>query len=162
MWNKLIVKTIVLTVLMSTSDLYAQRLDARLKPLKQLLGDWEMSTPGSRIIESWTYLNRKSFQGKSVKVNSNGDTTLLEQIKIQVKDGKLRYIPVVEGQNSGKPVAFTLVSAKSGKYVFENKLHDFPQRIVYWFKSENDLFAWIEGEKNGKPRRAEFRYRRVP
>ena len=160
MWNKL-VKTILLIAWMSTASAYAQTMHPRLKPLKPLLGSWETSNPGGRILETWKQPNPRSFTGKSIKVGLNNDTTLLEEIEIKVKGGELFYIPTAAGQNSGKPVEFKLLSSMAGKYVFENKLHDFPQRIVYWLKSENEVLAWVEGKEKGKSRKFEFKYHRV-
>ena len=160
MWNKL-VKTIALITWISTVPAYAQTMHPRLEPLRQLLGTWETSNPGGRILETWKYSNPRSFTGKSIKIGLNNDTTLLEEIQISVKGRDLLYVPTAAGQNSGKPVEFKLLSGMGGKYVFENKLHDFPQRIVYWLKSENEVLAWIEGEVEGKSRKIEFKYHRV-
>ena len=45
-------------------------------------------------------------------------------------------------------------------YIFENKEHDFPQRIVYENQGKKEMLASIEGELNGKSRKSEFRYKR--
>jgi hypothetical protein len=160
MWNKL-VKTIVLITLIGNASACAQILHPRLKPLKQLLGTWETSDPGGRIIETWKHFNPRSFTGRSIKVGLRNDTTLLEEIEIKVKDDDLFYIPTAAGQNSGKPVEFKLLSSVEGKYVFENKLHDFPQRIVYWLKSEDEVLAWVVGKEKGTIKKFEFNYHRI-
>jgi hypothetical protein len=41
-------------------------------------------------------------------------------------------------------------SVKEIKFIFENKEHDFPQKIIYHFVSESKLNASIEGEEMGK------------
>lgn len=63
-------------------------------------------------------------------------------------------------QNRGKEVCFKLVSREHNTYVFENKIHDFPQRIIYQNQGKEDLLAWIEGEFNGKMRKSAFKYKR--
>jgi hypothetical protein len=45
--------------------------------------------------------------------------------------------------------------------LFENREHDFPQRIGYRRDGRDALAAWIEGSVNGKSRRVDFAYRRV-
>jgi hypothetical protein len=145
----------------SLNQVNAQQIHTMLRPLKPLLGSWEMTSPNGRIIEVWTYDSPAKFAGKSFRIGPNNDTTLLEEVEIIHKQGKLYYIPTVVGQNEGKPVEFALKSKGGGVFIFENKLHDFPQRVCYQLQSENDLLAWIEGSKNGKDRRSEFRYRRV-
>ena len=51
--------------------------------------------------------------------------------------------------------------ATDSTVVFENRTHDFPQRVGYRKVGADSLLAWIEGERNGRTRRIEFPYRRV-
>lgn len=139
----------------------AQQLNALLEPLKPLLGSWEMNSSEGRIIEVWKYDSPGKLSGKSYSIGKDKDSTLLEEVDIVEREGQLYYIPTVSGQNAGRPVEFTLKSRSGGIYVFENKEHDFPQRVCYHLQSSNELLAWIEGEKNGKTRKSEFRYRRA-
>jgi len=48
-----------------------------------------------------------------------------------------------------------------GKLTFENKEHDFPQRVVYERKGPGLLVAAIEGTYKGKEEREEFQMRKV-
>ncbi|NEU08921.1 hypothetical protein GZH53_11415 [Flavihumibacter sp. R14] len=153
---------ILLVVALTTfNSAFAQQVNELLRPLKPLLGSWEMNSPDGRIIEVWKYSSPEKFSGKSYRVGTNKDSTLLEEVDIVEREGQLYYIPTVSGQNSGMPVEFILKSQSGGIYVFENKTHDFPQRVCYHLQSSNELLAWIEGEKNGKTRKSEFRYRRA-
>ncbi len=43
--------------------------------------------------------------------------------------------------------------------VFENAVHDFPQRILYWREGEA-LLARVEGTLRGEPRSEEWRFSR--
>jgi len=151
---------LLLAFALSLKSTYAQRTKATLRPLKPLLGHWEMDVPDGKIIEVWTYDSPARFSGKSFQVGAKSDSTLLEEAKIIARNGKLYFIPTVSGQNEGKPVEFVILSRAGRKYVFENKSHDFPQRVGYHLLSANELLAWIEGSKNGKDRKTEFRYRR--
>jgi hypothetical protein len=45
--------------------------------------------------------------------------------------------------------------------VFENKEHDFPQRILYW-RGKGALHARIEGLRDGQPRSLEWRWMPTP
>ena len=150
----------LLALAASLNQVYAQRINAMLRPLKPLLGNWEMNTPKGKIIEVWTYDSPVRFSGKSYRISADNDSTLLEEVEIVKEQGNLFFVPVVTGQNEGKPVKFALKSRIGGAYVFENKSHDFPQRVVYHLQSANELLAWIEGSKNGKERKSEFRYHR--
>ena len=52
--------------------------------------------------------------------------------------------------------------ASMDSVVFENKEHDFPQRVGYRRLGADSVLAWIDGTSNGKAQRFEFPYRRVP
>ena len=44
----------------------------------------------------------------------------------------------------------------ANKVIFENKEHDFPQRIIYRLDSDGDLLGRIEGILDGMDRAADF------
>jgi hypothetical protein len=58
-------------------------------------------------------------------------------------------------------VHFKLVSAQQGKYIFENKLHDFPQRIIYHLVTPDSIAARVEGQQNGRVDGSDFYFKRV-
>jgi hypothetical protein len=62
---------------------------------------------------------------------------------------------------SNQPAAaFTLVDCGDRSVVFENKQHDFPQRVIYRRESDQ-LIARIEGTIGGVERRLEWRWNRT-
>ena len=70
---------------------------------------------------------------------------------------------VFEAHPSAQPVAtFTARVATTDSVVFEAPEHDFPQRVAYRRLGSDSVLAWVEGTMNGKLRRIEFPYRRVP
>lgn len=66
------------------------------------------------------------------------------------RGNRIVYSPTVTNQNNGQPVRFELISTTGHRYIFENKKHDFPQRVIYHLVSNNAVHARIEGTKNGK------------
>lgn len=99
-----------------------------------LNGTWEMPKPnGSVQVETWEEKDRTMMTGKGLKVVGK-DTTILESIQLYADRKDIWYVPTVTDQNDGAPVAFKLVSSTSHQFVFENPVHDFPQRIVYHLK----------------------------
>jgi hypothetical protein len=67
-----------------------------------------------------------------------------------------------EAHPSGQPAAtFLSIELTASKVVFENREHDFPQRVGYERTAPDTLSAWIDGTINGKARRVEFPYKRV-
>lgn len=110
--------------------------------LAWLAGTWKLAD--QEVYESWTVDGGTSMSGVSYALEG-GDSTLLEQMSMEIKDGQGVFIAKVPDQNEGQPVVFTLVGCVAGKLLFENPRHDFPQRIAYEQGDENTLLAWIEG-----------------
>jgi len=89
-----------------------------------------------------------------------GDAVGWEFVRIVEDFYGTRFIASPSGQTA---VEFFLLSDEEDTLVFENKEHDFPQRIVYQRQGERHLLAWAEGEDNeGARRRYDFSYERKP
>lgn len=130
-------------------------------PLNLYQGLWKMETDEGSIFEEWEKVSDSLLTGMSYAVK-DGDTILIETASIKYADGKLCYAPVVQNENDGQEVLFPLkeyVQAEK-KFVFENPLHDFPQRIIYHFADDKNLNARIEGEQDGKMESMDFTYKK--
>ncbi len=126
-----------------------------------LLGTWVDNSRKSPIYETWEKSSNQLLLGKSYTIKS-GDTTYLETISLSKdQNGRLLYIPVTAGQNDEKPVVFTSTHSSKDSMVFENKLHDFPQKITYAFVNKDSIYAEISGPIRGEMRRVGFGYKRV-
>jgi hypothetical protein len=134
--------------------------DKEFKPLHGLAGLWKMDAKRGAIYEEWQVKSDGQLSGKSYKLN-NKDTIVLENVIISLQGNDIFYTPVVRDQNNQQPVPFKLISCSGNRYVFENKEHDYPQRVIYELVSMNDLKARIEGKKNGKEMGSDFNYIRV-
>lgn len=150
----IILLAIVTTVQAQT---YTER---EFKPLHGLAGLWKMETSRGAMYEEWKVTAADKLSGKSYRLN-NADTVVLEQVELFLKDGSIVYSPIVRNQNNGQAVPFKLKENADNKYVFENKEHDFPQRIIYQLVSQDAMRARIEGMLNGKERGSDFVYSRV-
>lgn len=125
---------------------------------EKLTGTWSMEKKnGTSMGETWEQKDVNTMKGKSFLIE-NGDTTLLETVDIIKEGNEIFYIPVAYGQNDDKPVSFKLTSVKTGEYIFENPLHDFPKRIVYDFTSNNTLHAYIDDGTEKK--RQQYHYKK--
>lgn len=122
-----------------------------------LMGGWQMKTDKGKVIEVWTK-SKDSLNGKSYRVDLNGNNTLTETVILKLIDGTLNYCVTGLEKNNLGTTNFKLISSNNKTFVFENKSHDFPQRIVYQNKGKNQLLAWIEGDINGKKMKSEFLY----
>lgn len=120
-----------------------------------------METDEGSIFEEWEKDSDSLYAGISYVVKG-GDTILLEELELKYVDGKLCYAPTVQSQNEGQEILFPLkefVRAEK-KFVFENLMHDFPQRIIYHFVDDKTLNARIEGEVDGQMEKSDFNYKK--
>ena len=122
-----------------------------------LTGCWEYSSGARTVEEHWLSPRAHSMVnvGRTVQADKLVE---YELVVVREQEGHLAY----EAHPSGQPSAvFTSRTIGDREVVFENLQHDFPQRVGY--KRNGDaLLAWIEGTRDGKSRRIEFPYRKVP
>ena len=91
--------------------------------------------------------------------NAAGDTLIeYEQTKIERRGEVLVFTAKPSGQATD---SFTSIELTDSLVVFENKAHDFPQRVAYRLMPDGSLNAWIEGTRDGKTRHIDFPYQRV-
>ena len=93
--------------------------------------------------------------GRTVK---GGKTTAYEFMQFREENGNLVFLPQPQG---GERVSFPLKDAFGEKFMFENKEHDFPQRVIYERKGPGLLLATVEGTYKGKEEREEFQMTKV-
>jgi hypothetical protein len=132
--------------------------DSDLKELHWLVGQWKGQLGNNTYYESWKATNHGTLEGSASMVNPQGKTFLTEVLRIDKIGSHLVYIAAVKKNH---PVLFTLIETSGEnnkpKWVFENKEHDFPQRIIYVRESSDSLVAYVEGFINGKEGKEEFR-----
>jgi hypothetical protein len=88
---------------------------------------------------------------------AGGRTVSFEFLRIEKTADGISYIAQPGGR---PPTSFRLIESAAKRAVFENKAHDFPQRVTY--KRQGDtLTAAIEGAVNGQNRRIEFPYKKT-
>ncbi|TDH23228.1 hypothetical protein EXU57_17275 [Segetibacter sp. 3557_3] len=128
--------------------------------LALLKGTWKMLAPEGWIYENWKAGAAGILMGRSYKLNGT-DTILFETIVLKHDQSGVYYIPSTENQNNRQPITFTLVGNTNKRFVFENKGHDFPQRIIYELVNPDSLAARIEGSRNRKFRFRDYAFSRV-
>lgn len=149
------VYTLTIAIIFSTT---VQAQNDFINHFKIWLGNWEMKTSKGITIESWTYQNDSMYIGNSYKIKPSGDSVLQESIELVKKADFIFLISRVVDQNNNQPVPFKLSEFNSNYFVFENKAHDFPQKITYDFSIKDSLIATIEGPLNGVLKRINFNY----
>jgi hypothetical protein len=121
---------------------------ASIKDLYLLEGTWKMNTSKGVLFESWEKVSATELHGRSYRVHAR-DTVHLEEISLLEDKMGIHYVPIVKNQNNGQSVRFTMISSDSRRFVFENKNHDFPKRIIYHFITADSVVARVEGDGKG-------------
>ena len=143
-------KIILLTLLALVSfACKKQNVENKLKAMDWLLGSWENKSELGYLQENWTKINDSIYQGSTYFIKEK-DTLHNEQITLEQKEGKVRYVPTVKGQNNDQPVVFLLTSQTAKQFVFENPNHDYPKKIIYNMINSDSLVAVISGVQEGK------------
>lgn len=137
-------------------------LSQDFSPLLQLEGHWVMKAKkeGMTIHEVWTRADNHSLQAQGYRV-FNGDTTLLESVKLVSENGFIFYRPTVPNQNEGKQVSFKLEKIQDNEYHFVNAQHDFPKRIVYKLIDADTLEVVIDDNEEITRKRSVYKFSRL-
>jgi hypothetical protein len=128
--------------------------------LEKLSGLWQTNNSETDLYEQWSKAKGNTMYGKSYTMNGT-DSIVYERVEIRKEGEDVFYIPTVKDQNNNQPVSFKLVSSTDSSFTFENKQHDFPQRVIYRFVGKDSLVGRIEGNNKGEDQSQEFYYRRV-
>jgi hypothetical protein len=151
---KVIVFIAAVIVVSSCNDLplnrfnYPSKVNA-LEKTAWLAGRWKNSGYGEVIFEEWKQESNTLMLGKSYLIKGR-DTLLIETIRLVARGRDICYIPTVYGQNDGKPVTFKLTAAYKNELVFENPMHDFPQKILYKQLSLTSMMTEVSGIIDGQ------------
>jgi Domain of unknown function (DUF6265) len=115
--------------------------------LAWLEGRWTGDKDGVAMEEHWTSPAGGALVGMHKDVKG-GRMVSFEFFRIETTPaGGLVYL----ASPAGAPVTpFTMIAQSDRRVVFENKAHDFPQRILYWLDDAGALHARIEGTQGGK------------
>jgi hypothetical protein len=130
---------------------------AGVAKLDWLAGSWALEKDGVTVRETWLAPKDGVMAGVG-QTNRPGKKPLVEYMKISAEPAGATFTAMLPGQ---PPTPFVLLlPGKDGEAVFENKAHDFPQRVIYR-RCGADLCAAIEGEVKGKLERQDWRYTRI-
>ncbi|MBT0609041.1 DUF6265 family protein [Aequorivita echinoideorum] len=142
-----------------TESSKVQRNTEKIDQLKWLLGTWVNENGAEFSQESWSRENDSVFTAFSF-TQMGGETVFAETIALQEKGKNLLFTVATANDPNAQPVTFRMISSEDGKFIFENKNNDFPQRIIYSNPGQDSLHAWIEGTENGEFKKIEFKFSR--
>ena len=126
--------------------------------LQWMRGRWVGEKHGVRMEEHWVGPLGGALLGVHGDVKA-GRLVSWEFLRIDASDEGVFYYA---SPRSAPPTPFKLVEMEARRVVFENKTHDFPQRILYWLDGREVLHARIEGTRNGASVSEEWAWKRKP
>ncbi len=99
--------------------------------------------------EHWKSDSQGNLKAQSTMKNGN-KIVWTERCRISGKKGSWFYESFVSDQAKQGWVRFELISSENNTYTFENRKHDFPNRIAYQRLGEDSLLTVVSGVQNGK------------
>ena len=127
-----------------------------------LEGTWFMPTDRGDRLEIWWKENDSTLVGKSIRIKpENGDSVLLERLRLELRDTTVTYITIARNQNNNQPVPFVLTEIdEEGFFVFSNPKHDDPQKIRYLLLGNREMQVETIGKRNGREVKQEYVFER--
>ena len=130
---------------------------ADLDKLAWLQGTWTGTKDGTYMEEIWSAPTGGGLVGMH-KDSKGGRMTSYEFFRVVPDDsGRVCYLASPLGRS---PMPFCAIEVGAARVVFENREHDFPQRILYWM-DQGHLHARIEGKIQGKEQSEEWAWVRA-
>lgn len=129
-----------------------------IKKFEWLAGQWE-SIMGTGIYhEEWTLTENNEMTGRAYLLKQ-GEISNNEKLLIHPVENEIYYTADVSHNPS--PVSFKLTYSSDTIFVFENPEHDFPKKITYEKRGENNFIATVEAEMDGRLRKLVYDLKRL-
>lgn len=129
----------------------------QLEKLAWLTGSWRMEKAGRLVEEQWMAPAGGVMLGMSRTVVKG---RVVEYEFMQIREGPGGTLFFIAQPSGQKEAAFQLLGLEENGVIFENREHDFPQRILYTRQADGSVLAAIEGPLgiDDKRKRVEFPY----
>lgn len=121
-----------------------------------LVGKWQLTENNLEVFEEWKFKGDELVGCGFTQTPTRSDTT--EYLIIKSISSKIVYIASPVNQF---PTLFNLTALSDTGFVFENTEHDFPQKIIYKYMSNDAIQASVEGYKDNKFLRLNFYFTRI-
>jgi len=112
--------------------------------LRKLQGEW--FDKERNYHEIWE-LKEDKLLGTGMNIEY-GDTIIREFLRIAKKENQTVYYAKPLDQNRGKWISFPLQKRKNHEFHFENRGHDFPNKIIYNILSDSLVTINVENTKS--------------
>jgi hypothetical protein len=111
-----------------------------------LEGQWVTGDSIGFTTESWEKINSQFMTGEGLFILPDNQT-VVEVLNIFTRDGLLFYTAMLPNQNNGEEIMFIDSQNNPDSLVFENPLHNYPKKIIYYKKSNDIIEVSIFGEE---------------
>jgi len=122
-----------------------------------LAGHWRMQSGDTVVEEVWMAPAGEVMPGMARTLRP-GRKAFIEYTRIESRADGLYFVAQPGGV---PPTDFKRVESDATSIVFENKAHDFPQRVRYGLRDDGALEASISGVQGGELRTEAWQYQRV-
>ncbi|HLG02891.1 MAG TPA: DUF6265 family protein [Bacteroidia bacterium] len=131
-----------------------------IKDIEWIVGHWQgLDENDLTFHEVWERSGKNEYAGSGATLSPEGDTLWKETLKIGLVEGTPYYIATLP-ENKG-PVLFKMIKGDARNAIFENREHDFPQRISYVLETDSTINVRLEGIEKGQPRIETLNFVRV-
>jgi len=150
---------LVLAAIAGSAPARALPAQPTISALAWLAGGWGGSQDGVATEEHWTSAAGDGLIGMHKDVK-DGKMISFEFLRIDIDaQGRICYLAMPDGAPA---TSFCAAEIAEKRVVFENRAHDFPQRILYWLDSGGKLHARIEGPPGAGDGDQEWIWSRLP
>ncbi|PWF41210.1 DUF6265 family protein [Massilia glaciei] len=151
-------KLLLAAIALAALGAQARAAEPDINKLAWLSGCWQSDTGEAGSGENWGSLAGGTMLGAGRTVRQ-GKTVDFEFMQLRaLDDGRLAFVAHPAGQPGA---TFPLLRISDVEAVFENRGHDFLQRVIYAREGAAKLRARIEGMRGGKMKVIEFPMSRV-
>lgn len=127
-----------------------------------VLGDWQMEDSLGVLTESWTQIDDSTYNGSTYYIKDKKDTIHFEKMELMQNEDLLIYTSTVKGENGNQAVSYRLIEDNDSLLVFENKKHDYPQKLRYQKENDSTIQIVIFGKQNKKETSDNYLLKSVP
>lgn len=129
-----------------------------IKKFEWLAGQWEGIMGTGIYHEEWTLTENNELTGRAYLLKQ-GEISNNEKLMIHQAQNEIYYTADVSHNPS--PVSFKLTYSSDTIFIFENPEHDFPKKITYEIKDENNFIATVEADMDGRKRKLIYDLKRL-
>ena len=125
--------------------------DIIFRELRVLDGVWFMPQSRGDRLQVWSIENDSTLTGRELRIKEeDGDTVLLETMRIELRGQVITYHQTIRGQNDNDPIPFELTLADYDGYLFENPKQVNPNKIRYRLLGRREIQVWTEGQRGSR------------